>query len=56
MKLQEGPAFGALIIGMGITFFINQKTSNLTLALGAGIIIALADYFALIWIRRFTRK
>jgi len=29
MKLQEGPAFGALIIGMGFAFFINQKTSNL---------------------------
>jgi len=24
MKLQEGPAFGALIIGMGFAFFINQ--------------------------------
>jgi len=56
MKLQEGPAFGALIIGMGVDFFINQKTSNLALALGAGVAIGLADYFVLIWIRRFTKR
>jgi len=56
MKIQEGPAFGALIIGMGFAFFINQKTSNIPLALGAGIAIGLLDYFFLIWIRRFTKK
>ena len=56
MKLQEGPAFGALIIGMGFAFFINQKTSNLPLALGAGVAIGVADYVFLIWIRRFTKK
>jgi hypothetical protein len=56
MKLQEGPAFGALIIGMGFAFFINQKTSNIALALGAGVAIGVADYVFLIWIRRFTKK
>lgn len=56
MKIQEGPAFGALIIGMGFAFFINQKTSNIPLALGAGLAIGLLDYIFLLWIRRFTKK
>ena len=56
MKLQEGPAFGALIIGMGLAFLINKQTDNLALALGAGVVVGLADYFILVWFNNWKAK
>jgi len=56
MKLQEGPAFGALIIGCGVTYLFYRKTQNLLLAAGVGIAVALADYLLLLWIQSFKKK
>jgi len=56
MKLQEGPAFGAMIIGSGLAYLIWAKSRNLPLAIGAGVAIALADYLLLIWIQSFKKK
>ena len=56
MKLQEGPAFGALIIGAGLGYLLYNRTQNALLAIGAGIAVALADYFFLIWIQSFKKK
>lgn len=56
MKLQEGPAFGALIIGMGLAFLVNKQTSNLALALGIGAAVGIADYFILIWFNNFKKR
>ena len=56
MKLQEGPAFGALIIGAGFTYFIHRQTQNILLAAAAGIAIAVLDYVFLIWINNFKKK
>lgn len=56
MKLQEGPAFGALIIGAGLGYLLYNRTQNALLAAGAGIAVALADYFFLIWIQSFKKK
>ena len=56
MRLQEGPAFGALIIGAGFTYFIHRQTQNIFLAAGAGVGIAGLDYFFLIWINNFKNK
>ena len=56
MKLQEGPAFGALIIGVGLGYLLYNRTQNALLATGAGIAVALADYFFLIWIQSFKKK
>ena len=56
MKLQEGPAFGALIIGVGVAYLLHSQTKNILLAFGAGIAVALADYFFLIWIQSFKKK
>lgn len=56
MRLQEGPAFGALIIGAGFTYFIHRQTQNILLAAGAGFTIAVLDYVFLIWINNFKKK
>jgi len=55
MKLQEGPAFGALIIGCGVAYLVHRKTQNILLAAGAGIAVAFADYILLIWIQSFKK-
>ena len=56
MKLEEGPAFGALIIGGGVGFLLWQKYQNLGLALGVGIGLAIADYFFLILVKKVFKK
>ena len=56
MKLQEGPAFGALIIGAGLGYLLYNRTQNVLLAAIVGIAVALADYFFLIWINTFKKK
>ena len=52
MKLQEGPAFGALIIGGGVGYLVLQKYQSLPLALGAGFVVGAVDYFMLVWIKK----
>ncbi|WP_416877154.1 hypothetical protein [Litorimonas sp.] len=56
MKVQEGPAFGALIIGMGLAFLINRQSENLVAAIIIGVLVGLADYFLLIWIGKFKER
>ena len=56
MKLQEGPAFGALIIGVGVGFLAYKKTNNIALGAGAGIVIAIADYVLVVVIKQITNK
>lgn len=56
MKLQEGPAFGALIIGCGVAFLTYKKTSSNLLAIGLGLGVALADYVLVIAIKAVTKK
>ncbi len=56
MKIQEGPAFSALVIGAGIAYLTWNETQNILLASLVGIAVALADYFLLIWIQKFKSK
>ena len=56
MKIQEGPAFGALIIGCGVAYLVQRQTQNVLLASAVGIAVALADYFLLAWIQSFKKK
>lgn len=56
MKIQEGPAFGALIIGSGIAFLIHQKTQNLGLALGVASLVGLVDYGVLVWAATLKKR
>jgi hypothetical protein len=56
MKLQEGPAFGALIIGAGVAYLVQHKTDNLFLAAGVGFTVAIADYILVVWIQSFKKK
>jgi len=56
MKLQEGPLFGALIIGVGVGYLVFAKTQNILYAALAGIGLAAADYIFLSWIKKFTKK
>ena len=51
MKLQEGPVFGALIIGCGLTYFLYRSGKPLGLSLLIGVAIAVADYFILVWLK-----
>lgn len=56
MKLQEGPVFGALIIGIGVAFLFYKKTNNIVQAIGLGAVIAIADYVLVLFIKRITNK
>jgi len=56
MKFQEGPAFGAAIIGIGLGVMIWKSTGQFLLAVLAGLVIAGADYFFLIWVIALTKK
>jgi len=56
VKLQEGPAFGALIIGVGVAYLMYKKTNNVVQAIGLGVVIAIADYVLVLVIKRVTNK
>lgn len=56
MRIQEGPAFGALIIGMGLAFLINKQSGNMVAAITIGALVGIADYFLLIWIGKFKER
>jgi len=48
---QEGPAFGALIIGCGLAYFLHHSGKPFGLSLLIGVVIAVADYFILVWLK-----
>lgn len=56
MKLQEGPAFGALIIGCGVGYLTYKKTNNSSLAVLLALGIAIADYVLVLVIKGITKK
>ena len=56
MKLEEGPLFGALIIGAGVAYLVYNKTQNYLYAVLAGIGLAVADYIFLMWVKKLTKK
>lgn len=56
MKIQEGPAFGALIIGCGVGYLTHAKTNNAPLAILLGLAVAVADYILVLVIKRVTKK
>ena len=45
MKLQEGPAFGALVIGFGFAYFMYEAQKNIFFSVLLGLVVAVADYF-----------
>lgn len=56
MKLQEGPLFGALIIGFGVGFLTFKKTNNIGLAILLGLAVCIADYVLIMVIKTVTKK
>ena len=56
MKLQDGPAFGALLIGMGLAFFLNRAGKPLWFSLLMGIAIGLAIYGLTVWLKNRGMK
>lgn len=56
LPFREGPAFGALIIGGGLAFVLNEKGFPLWQALGAGMALGLADYLFIVFIQERFRK
>ncbi len=56
MRYEEGPAFGAFIIGVGIAFLVYQRTASLPLALLVGAGLAIADYVLVTWIKNRFKK
>ena len=55
MKLQEGPAFGALVIGFGFAYFMYQAQKNIFFSILLGVVIAIADYFFLAWLQKLKK-
>lgn len=56
MKLDEGPAFGALVIGAGVGYLYWQKTQNLGVAIALGIGLTIADYVFLLVVKKIFKK
>lgn len=56
MKLEEGPAFGALIIGTGVGYLVYRKTQAPLLSAVVGVGIGIADYILVIFIKNVTKK
>jgi hypothetical protein len=56
LKLQEGPGFGALIIGVGVGYLMFRRDGQLLPALAIGFGVAVIDYFFLSWIQSFKKK
>ena len=51
MKLQEGPAFGAVLIGCGLAYFLFRSGKPLVLSLLGGVVAAVADYVLIVWLK-----
>ena len=56
MRIEEGPALGAVIIGSGVAFLLYQRNQNLVLSLAIGLAVAVADYFLVLAFRSFGKK
>lgn len=56
MKLQEGPAFGALIIVCGVGYLTYKKTNNSMLAILLALGVGIADYVLILVIKAITKK
>ncbi|MEP1231272.1 MAG: hypothetical protein ABJG88_11400 [Litorimonas sp.] len=51
MKIQEGPAFGAFIIGFGLGYLMLHAGKPLWMAMGAGTLAAVVDYVVLVFLK-----
>ena len=51
MKLQEGPAFGALIIGGGVGYLLIRAGKPVWMGLAVGLAVGLADYAVLVFLK-----
>ena len=56
MNIQEGPAFGALIIASGVGYLIWEKTRQLSMAVGIGIIVGILDYVLVLAVKKYFGK
>ncbi len=56
MKLQEGPVFGALLVGCGVGYLMYQKTQNAGLAVLAAAGITTAGYMLEVWLKSVMGK
>jgi len=51
MKIQEGPAFGAAIIGCGIGYLLIRSGQPIWLGVLAGFVISALDYALLVFLK-----
>ena len=56
MKLQSGPAFGAVIIGGGLAYLLYRSGKPIGLSILVGAAIGIADYVFLVWFNNRGRK
>jgi len=56
MKIEEGPAFGAITIGAGVGFLVWQKWQNPVLAIAVGVGLTIADYIFLMIVKKVFKK
>ncbi len=51
MKIQEGPALGALIIGVGIGYFMIHSGKPIWMGMMAGLTVGVLDYAVLAFLK-----
>ena len=51
MRFQEGPAFGAIIIGCGLAYFLYHSGKPLGFSIMGGVVVGIADYVLIIWLK-----
>jgi len=51
MKLQEGPAFGALLIGTGVGFLMARAGKPVWMSVAAGLVVGVGDYAVLVFLK-----
>ncbi len=51
MKIQSGPAFGGLMIAIGLTVLLHRSGKPIGLSLLAGAAAGILDYVFLVWMK-----
>lgn len=51
MKIEMGPAFGAVLIAVGLCWLLFTSGQSLLIAVTGGVVAGVLDYVILIWLK-----
>lgn len=51
MKIETGPAFGAVLIAAGLSWLLFTSGQSLLIAVTGGVVAGVLDYVILIWLK-----